>query len=191
MATILYYSNFCEPSKKLLQTISKTKLKDTIHFICIDIRKKDSSGQTIIELPQNQKVILPPTVTKVPALLLLNQGHTVLFGEQIYQHFQPQEAVLNHVETNGNGEPESYSIGQMSSISDQYSFWDQSPSDLSTKGDGGLRQIHNFVALEADYRITTPPENYESDKIGNKGSKTLEQYKAERDSAIAAPIQRT
>ena len=100
------------------------------------------------------------------------------------------EAVLNHVETNGNGEPESYSFGQMSSISDQYSFWDQSPSDLSTKGDGGMRQIHNFVALEADYRITTPPENYESDKIGNKGSKTLEEYKAERESAIAPPIQR-
>lgn len=190
MASILYYSNLCEPSKKLLQVISKTKLKETIHFICIDNRRKDSSGQTIIELPQNQKVILPPTVIKVPALLLLNQGHTVLFGEQIYQHFQPQEAVLNHVETKGNGEPEAYSLGQMSCISDQYSFWDQSPTELSTKGEGGMRQIHNFVALENEYRITTPPDNYEADKIGNKGSKTLEQYKSERDEAIAAPVTR-
>ena len=190
MSAILYYSNFCEPSKKLLQTIAKTKIKETIHFICIDNRRKDPSGQTIVELPQNQRVILPPTIIKVPALLLLDQGHSVLFGEQIYQHFRPQEAVLNNVATNGNGEPEAYSLGQMSGMSDAYSFWDQSPSDLSTKGEGGMRQTHNFVALESESRINTPTENYEADKIGTNGSKTLEQYKAERDLEVPAPLTR-
>ena len=38
---------------------------------------------------ENQEVILPPTITKVPALLLLDRGYEVLFGNQILQHLQP------------------------------------------------------------------------------------------------------
>ena len=40
MSSILYYSNFCEHSKKLLQTISKSDISKDIHFICIDKRSK-------------------------------------------------------------------------------------------------------------------------------------------------------
>ena len=56
--SILYYSNFCEPSKKLLQLIAKTKLKNELHFICIDKRFRNSKGQTILIL-ENQQVLLP------------------------------------------------------------------------------------------------------------------------------------
>jgi hypothetical protein len=187
LMSILYYSNFCDPSKKLLQKVSKTKLKHELHFICIDKRQKDAKGQTIIFLEQDQ-VILPPIITKVPALFLMEQKQA-LFGDEIYEYLLPKEVSINNVETAGNGEPECYSLGQMSKMSDSYSFWDQGPEDLNTKGHGGMRQMHNFVPLEDTYTIHTPTEDYVADKVGTSG-KTLEQYKAERDSVLSPPIKR-
>lgn len=184
---ICYYSNFCDPSKKLLQKIAKTKLKHELHFICIDKRKRDSRGQTIIFL-ENDQVMLPPQVTKVPALFLI-ETKQVLFENDIYDYLLPKEVSINQIETGGNGEPECYSLSQMSKMSDSYSFWDQAPDDLNTKGQGGMRQMHNFVPLEDSMAIHTPNEDYVSDKVGKTG-KTLEQYKAERDSMLDPPIKR-
>ena len=73
MSSILYYSNFCEPSKKLLQTVTKTQNTNNIHFICIDKRVKDANGKIQIVLQTGQKIVMPENVTRVPALLLLNQ----------------------------------------------------------------------------------------------------------------------
>ena len=186
--SILYYSNFCEPSKKLLQLIAKTKLKQELHFICIDKRFRNSKGQTILML-ENQQVLLPNTVTKVPALLLM-ESKEILIEDSIYAYLNPKETKINTLATSGNGEPECYGLNQMSCMSDTYSYWDQDSNDLATKGTGGVRQMHNYVSLEDNYSITTPEEDYTADKIGNNGSKTLEQYKAEREKSIAAPIQR-
>jgi hypothetical protein len=186
--SILYYSNFCEPSKKLLQLIAKTKLKHELHFICIDKRFRNSKGQTILLL-ENQQVLLPNTVTKVPALLIMDTKE-VLIEDNIYAYLNPKETKINTLATCGNGEPECYSLTQMSSMSDSYSFWDQDSKELETKGMGGVRQMHNFVALEDNFSISTPTEDYTADKIGNNGTKTLEEYKAEREKSIAAPIQR-
>ena len=91
MASILYYSNYCDNCKKLLGVLSQNKVKEEVHYVCIDRRTKESNGATYIILENNQKILLPPTVTKVPALLLMTQGHHVLFGDQIYQHLQPRE----------------------------------------------------------------------------------------------------
>jgi hypothetical protein len=87
MSSILYYSKYCEVSKKYLQTLSKSNVQKDIHFICIDKRVKESN-KTYIILDNGQKIILPENVTRVPALLLLNQGYTVLYGEQILQHLK-------------------------------------------------------------------------------------------------------
>ena len=48
----------------------------------------------------------------------------------------------------------------------EYSFLDQSVDELSTKGNGGLRQIHNFVTINSVDDIQTPPDNYKADTIG-------------------------
>ena len=58
MSSILYYSNNCEPSKKLIKTISSIKkIKDDIHFLCVDKRVKENNGATYIILENSQKVI--------------------------------------------------------------------------------------------------------------------------------------
>jgi hypothetical protein len=50
-------------------------------------------------------VILPPQVDPVPALLLLNEGRHLLYGEQLLQHFQPKNTALTNQATSFNGEP--------------------------------------------------------------------------------------
>mgnify|MGYP006076718163 CR=1 FL=1 len=187
MSCILYYSNYCEPSKKLIKTISGSKIKDDIHFLCIDNRITGKNNATYIVLENNQRVLLPPTVTKVPALLLLNNSHHVLFGEQIYNHLQPKQNVMNTEATMGNEEPQAYGLCQMNSISDSYSFWDQSSDELSAQGSGGIRQMHNYVGLDSNNNIETPPDSYEPDKIGNV---SLEQLQEQRSSEIPQQIKK-
>ena len=78
MSLVLYYSNYCENSKGILRTLSKSELKNEIHFICIDKRFRDpQTGGTYVVLENQQKIILPPQVQKVPAMLLLKEGISI------------------------------------------------------------------------------------------------------------------
>ena len=40
MSSILYYSNACVNSKRLLQKISTAKVRDDMHFVCVDKRTR-------------------------------------------------------------------------------------------------------------------------------------------------------
>jgi hypothetical protein len=148
MSSILYFSKYCDISKKHLQILSKTNVQKDIHFICIDKRTVEN-GKTYIILDSGQKIILPDTVTHVPALLLLNKGYEILFGEKILQYLKPQQEVEVKQATFNNMEPMAFSFGGGFSniVSDQYSFLDQHPEELEAKGNGGLRQMHNYVDL--------------------------------------------
>ena len=188
MTVICYYSNYCEPSKKLLQVLTHSKLKDEVHFICVDQRSRNAAGQTVLEV-HGQQVMLPPMITKVPALFLVDSKRA-LFEDDIYKFLSPKEVALNQEATNGFGEPECFS-NQLLSMSDAYSFWDQEPDELGTKGNGGMRQQHSYVAINDSISINTPVDDYEPDKVGKKGTKTLEEYKAEREMAVPPPIART
>jgi hypothetical protein len=77
-------------SKKYLQILSKSNIQKELHFICIDKRVKDSNNKTYIVLENGQQIILPENITHVPALLLLNQGYKILFGEQILEYLKPK-----------------------------------------------------------------------------------------------------
>ena len=110
----------------------------------------------------------------------------VLFEDDIYRYLAPKEAAITHAETNGHGEPDCYS-SQAASMSDSFSFWDQNADELGTKGSGGMRQQHSYCTVDQQFNIQTPPDNYEPDKVGTNGTKTLDQYKAEREMAVATP----
>ena len=88
MSLVLYYSNYCQNSSKILQILSKQQIKQDIHFICIDKRIKKEDGATYIILNNLKEVILPPNITKVPGLLLLNRGGQVLYGDDILNHLK-------------------------------------------------------------------------------------------------------
>lgn len=195
MSSILYYSNFCEPSKKLLQTVSKTGNVNSIHFVCIDKRVKEPNGKIYIVLQTGQKLLMPENVTRVPALLLLNQNYKVIYGDDIYKHLKPQVTQQVQQATKNNMEPINFQDGfgtfggfggGLSSgvISDNFSFLDQSDTELSVKGDGGLRQMHNYMTLNESMNLSMklPQDDveYNSDKI-REGEMSVEALQRRRE----------
>lgn len=166
----LYYSNYCKHSQRVLHFIVKGNLTEKLNFLCIDKREKDvNNNQTYIILENGKKVIMPPNIQSVPALLLVKHGYRVLLGDDIIQHYQ---SVAN-LETkkrmmNQNIEPIGTSLGtsHMNVSSEQYTFFNLTPDELSAKGTGGRRQLYNYVsANEEIISIQTPPDTYQADKL--------------------------
>lgn len=168
MKELLYFSNYCENSKKLLSILSKSSISKGIDFICVDQRSRNADGTFSIILTNGFKVDLPPTITKVPALLLPNHGYQVLFGDQIYQHLQPKEKQAMMKATRNQGEPESFALGagNYGISSDNFCYLDIPSEDLMAKGSGGMRQMHNYVTVDNEgLSIETPPDDYTPDKV--------------------------
>ena len=177
MSSILYYSNYCDNCSKLLQIISTSNSKKEMHFINIDNRKKKSNGATYVVLENGQDILLPPTINKVPALLLLNKGHQVLFGKDINNHIESNNVVKTNPVVKNNGEPLAFSLNNcgFGVTSDNFSFLDQDSASLSAKGDGGMRQQHHYAGLDNIVNIDTPPDDYAPDKIGEVSLEQLQQ----------------
>lgn len=179
MSKIFYYSNYCNNCKKVLGEIVKICDKKDIHFICIDNRVKKSDGSINIILQNNQEMLLPPTVDKVPALLLLNHGNSVIFGDEILSKFKNNKPTVQ--EQKRFLEPEAFSFGGYASYgvsSDNFSFLDQSADELSAKGDGGLRQLRNNATVNYVDTIETPPDDYAPNKVGNVSMEELQNKRA-------------
>lgn len=201
MSSILYYSKYCEVCKKYLQLLSRSQVQQSIHFICIDQRFKDAQGKTRVVLPKEQTVILPDTVTRVPALLLLNEGYRVLFGEQILEHLRPRQEEHIRQATQNNMEPMAFSFGSGGGasdiVSDSYSFLDQTEEELKTTGNGGMRQMHNYMDINRAYdpnqmnQMAAAPEGETRGRDESSANKMMEdrlaKIKAERDADIRAP----
>ena len=187
MSYILYYSKHCPNCQQLLGKMAKHPRKDDTHFICVDDRVVKENGATYVRLINQQELLLPPTVTKVPALLLLNKGHHVLFGSDIEKHLAPQESQAAAAATgDAGGEPQAFSFGGFAGYgvaSDTYSFLDQDSEQLSAKGEGGMRQQHHYARAVHSDNIETPPDTYEPDKVGPK---SLEGLEAARESELSS-----
>jgi len=177
MSCILYYSKYCEVSKKYLQILSKSNDQKDIHFICIDKRIKDANNKTYIILENSQKIILPDNITRVPALLLLTKGYEVLYGEKILEYLKPKQEIAVRQATKNNMEPTAFSFGGGFSniVSDQYSFLDQAPEELEAKGNGGMRQMHNYVDLNTAFsgNISQYDNGNEDSNTTIRGSKKI------------------
>ena len=163
-------------------------MKD-VHFICIDKRERDANNKIQIILENGQKIVMPETVTKVPALLMLNDNYRVLYGEDILRSFKPKQEVAIKQATQNNNEPMAFSLGGgggFGIMSDQYSFLDMDSDSLAAKGGGGTRQMHNYVPLNYSDSISTPDDdvNY---KTANKipESLTIEQLQRQREQELS------
>lgn len=172
---ILYYSNYCSYCKKLIGTISKNGIMDNLNFICIDKRSRDPvGGQIFVQLENGKKVMMPPNVHSVPALLKVKQNYSSIFGEQpILAYLEPllkskvPQSILQ------NGEPVGISLamssGGVTITSEQYTLFNAAPEELHGKGTGSARQMHNYVSANDEIvgAIPTPPDSYRPDKIGS------------------------
>ena len=191
MSSILYYSNYCEHSKKLLQTISKVNnVQKSMHFICIDKREKDANNKVFIVLENGQKIIMPENINRVPALLLLDQGYNVLYGESILEHLKPKQQAEVKKATKNNMEPMAFAFGGGGGfndiISDHYSFLDQDNDSLKATGDGGMRQMHNYVDLNFvdNCNISTPADDHDYKASKMPEGLTVEKLQEQRNSEL-------
>jgi hypothetical protein len=187
---ILYYSNHCPHSQKVVQYISKNGFIDKINAICVDKRSVDPmTGQIFIQLENGKKIMLPPNVHSVPALLLVKQNYSSLFGKDIIPYFSP--AVKENVEyaEQYNGEPIGMPIQSTNAgvaiLSEQYTLYDLTPDDLSSKSQSSKRPMYNYVSAtnHQSFKIPTPPDTYRPDKV----SVSLETIEKQRNSEIAGP----
>jgi len=164
MDTILYYSNYCQNCASALSIIGKSSVKDNMHFICIDNRRQ-RDGQSFAVLETGKEVSLPPNLTSVPALLLLNRGYRLLTGDDIVNYLVPKVEAQKTEATGIAGEPMAFSFSGGGHIaSDTYSFLDQTVEELEAKGNGGTKQLYHYARPGQDDSIETPPDATTSNK---------------------------
>lgn len=175
MSAILYYSNYCEHSKKLLQMLGKSKLQESIHFVCVDKRVKKGDKLYVI-LENGQEFLIPPNVNRMPALLLL-KDYSVLYGEQILQALKPRQEVELKVATSNNMEPMAYSLGGGSVVSDSYSFLTEDPREMSAEGNGGTKQMHSYAPIGySDNFIGINQNEFNTTIKGQQGGRKTDEY---------------
>lgn len=179
MSSVLYYSNVCPHCKNLLSKLSRSSIKDDIHFLSIDKRRRKGDEVYII-LQNGSEILLPKNITKVPSVMLLYRNNKVLEGVDVQKHFDlmidAKKPIQNRsVET----EPTSFSMDDIigSVHSDNFSFLDMSAEELSAKGTGGTRLMYNYSSLAPDQRIETPPDDYVPNKVNPD---ELKKYREER-----------
>ena len=187
---ILYYSNLCQHSKAIVEYIAKRGLIEKIHAICIDKRSIDSTGQIFVTLENGKKIMLPPNVHSVPALLIVKQNYSTIFGKDIIEYFKPfVKEKEEEIEQTTGGEPVGVPLSQSSAgvaiMSEQYTLYDLSPDDLSAKSMSQKRPMYNYVSADhQNYKIPTPPDTYKPDKVD--GSISIETLTQQRNSDLNA-----
>lgn len=163
----LYYSNYCKFSRELISYLTKNNLADKINCICIDNRIRDKqTGQTLVKLENGRLESIPPNVNRVPSILLVSKGFSVIFGNAVYQYFEPTRETQQNIATGFNGEPVAYA-GKVADISsEKFTFYNMSSEELSPVGEGGMRNMHNYVAVNAaGPKIPVEENNYKSTRI--------------------------
>lgn len=182
MTTIFYYSNFCSNCRNIIPEITKLRLDSNTHFICIDNRIVKSDKNVYIILSNQKEILLPNTINKVPALMLLNRGSQVIFGQEILSYLRKIKSNISLNES--NDDPENFNLREINNfgvMSDNFSFLDQSIEALTAKGDGGLRQLRSNVKLDHNDFIETPPDNYTPNKIQQS---SIEKLETEREKTL-------
>jgi len=170
---VLYYSNYCKHSEKVIKFLSKGGLTNEINAFCIDKRTRDpKTNQTIILLEDGKKALLPPNLQSVPALLLIKDNYKLVFGDDIIKHFEPMMKEKLASADFGNGEPMGFAMQDFSGttksniVSEQFTYYNLTPEELSAKGIGGRRQMYNYVTAKQDQNfIETPPDEYRPNKL--------------------------
>jgi uncharacterized Fe-S cluster protein YjdI len=181
---ILYYSNYCKHSQKVVQTLVKGNLQDKLSFVCIDTRRRDpKTGQTYISMENGSKVVMPPNVHSVPALLLINQNYRIILGDEIIQHYHPEILKSQSKAVQGNGEPMAYQLNKSSGgtniVSEQFTSYDMSPDDLSAKSNSTNRPMYDYVTVNGgNTSIATPDDTYKPNKVG--GDVTVDNLQQKR-----------
>jgi len=175
----LYFSKYCKHSSKILEELNHMGMNKKFNYICID-KRVVKQNITYILNPDGSTFPLPPMINRVP-VLLLKPNHEILSGNQILEYIKPQVKNIKEEKTMLYNEPNPFSLNMDNGTaygvkSDNFSFLDSSPDELSAQGTGGVRQMYNYSTLEQESNIETPMQSDKTAKIGM----TVEQLEEQR-----------
>jgi hypothetical protein len=139
-----------------------------------------------ITLENGKRVVMPPNIQNVPSLLLVKRNYQVISGEDIIRHFQPSTQTPQSGLIRFNGEPIGTALmpsnSGMNILSEPYTMYNLTPEELSAKGNGGRRQMYNYVSAHQDVvSINTPPDTYHPDKVATDVTVDVLQQKRNSD----------
>jgi hypothetical protein len=179
----LYFSKYCKHSSKILDEMNRNGMNDKFVFISID-KRFVKNNVTYIMNPNGTSFALPPMINRVP-VLLLKPNHEILSGNQILDYIKPQVKTIKEEKTMLYNEPNPFSLnmdnGNVYGVkSDNFSFLDSTPDELSAQGAGGVRQMYNYSTLDQESNIETP---LQSDKTA-KLNMTVEQLEQQRNEIV-------
>ena len=132
MSYVLYYSNTCDKSIRMLQELTNMHIQHnpTIHYICTD-KKQHIDGKTYVILENGDNLILPPCITQTPALMILTENFKVVHDAEIYHVLKPLQIKELQTSTNNNMGPVSYQDSLSTTTSSNFSFFDKSDNQTS------------------------------------------------------------
>ena len=183
---ILYYSNFCPNSKKVIEYVSRHGLIEHLNCICIDRRSTDpQTGQVLIHLENGKCVLMPPGVHGVPAMLIVKENYRCIYARDIIGHLDPIVSKKITKQTIQNGEPVAtplaFSSGGTNIVSEKFTFYNVSSDEYMAKGKGEHRQLYNYVKADHGNELTihTPPDSYRPDKVDEQSMQTYQEKRNE------------
>lgn len=182
MKYVLFYSNHCEHSRKILRALSQTAVSKEISFVCIDSRvTKD--GTTYAVLETGKHVPLPNVLTEVPSLLMLEKGNALVVGDKITGFISRDDGNAQTI-----SDPTAFSFNEMAGLSDGYAYLDVDAEEMLAKGNGGNRIMHSFMGLGDAGSITTPVQT--DDRAPTLRNVNMDDIMSQRASEVPRPIQR-
>ena len=167
---IFYYSNFCPHSQRVLKFLVRANLTTEIAFVCIDKRGNDpNTNQMYIIMENGDRVLMPPNIHSVPAILMIKSNYKVIYGDEIIRHYEPNIVNDKMSATNFNGEPSGFSMNGSSLL------------DARSMG----------ISLDATYNgrqtIQTPPPEKGNNKIkdgDNTMTNQMEEMRKSQDTQL-------
>ena len=160
MSMILYYSNLCENSKKILHEITRTDIQNDVHFVCVDSRMQQG-GNTIVVLETGETVLVPKQVVRVPAMFIIEDAR-FLFGNEIHDLIGTSCQKKLEDATSGQLEPFGFATNYYSNIDEVES----------------VAGYYASATHDNMQNIITPPEDYKSDKVDEDSIKSYQEQRS-------------
>jgi hypothetical protein len=142
--SLIFYSNYCQNCKQIIEEIKKTPVGLSLKYICIDSESVRSK--------------LPHYISSVPALVV-GETNQIFVGNQILGWIEMSSGAVSSspppappVRKEDLG-PNAWHNNEMNAFSDMYSFIDV---DTSAQGDGGMSMVHNFEILSPESNASRP-----------------------------------
>ena len=170
MIGVLYYGRSCQHSQSLLRTIAKQGISDKLRFVPVDNREQRGE-QTLAVLDNGSRVLIPPAVTAVPALLDIRDKN-VYKGPDVAQRLAAEAERAARAATGVEKEPMAFS--DISSGGDTaFTFISDDPQALLAQGSGGTKVESFFAGVDENVRIGVTEDSDGSGKITDSDYEAL------------------